>query len=185
MRQVVSTTKSNNELGGRLAEGCSRKQCAFVHIDDLNPAQMGPSWQCVHSPRAIRLKAHSFPKDYMICRLCYINHPPVAGATADAMQQKFAKEEANSVHITYPKFTAVFIPGLILSPISWIVQKGKGRLIVDKACQGGHRTSQCARTTPGGGLFLRRHLSAVWNMRIAHPREDLRSGCIVSSGRRQ
>lgn len=139
----------------------------------------------MHSPRAIRLKAHSFPKDYMICRLCYINHPPVAGATADAMQQKFAKEEANSVHITYPKFTAVFIPGLILSPISWIVQKGKGRLIVDKACQGGHRTSQCARTTPGGGLFLRRHLSAVWNMRIAHPREDLRSGCIVSSGRRQ
>jgi hypothetical protein len=57
----------------------------------------------------------------MIRRFRYDNHPPVASA-AESVREKFAKEEANSFHVTYPRFTALFIPGLMLSPISWIVQ---------------------------------------------------------------
>jgi hypothetical protein len=69
-------------------------------------------------------------RSHMIKRLRYNNHPPAQSA-ADDVRKKFAKEEANGFHVTYPRFTALFIPGMMLSPISWIVQKGKGRLIVD------------------------------------------------------
>jgi hypothetical protein len=67
----------------------------------------------------------------MARRLRYDNHPPDAAAAA-MVREKFAKEEANSFHVTYDShFTALSIPGLMLSPISWIKQKGKGWLIVD------------------------------------------------------
>jgi hypothetical protein len=69
-------------------------------------------------------------QSHMIRHLRYDNHPPAQSA-ADDVRKKFAKEEANGFHVTYPHFTALFISGLMLSPISWIVQKGKGRLIVD------------------------------------------------------
>jgi hypothetical protein len=123
----------------------------------------------------------------MIRRLRYNNHPPVAAA-ADAVRQKFAAEEANSFHIPYPRFTAVFIPGLMLSPISWIIQKGNGRLIVDASTKlspddtGPPNAYIPAPGVPGRfeenppvfyGSALRRHLSAVWNMRISHPHADL------------
>jgi hypothetical protein len=124
---------------------------------------------------------------HMIKRLRYNNHPPTASA-ADEVRKKFAKEEANSFHVTYPRFTALFIPGLMLSPISWIVQKGKGRLIVDastKLCPDDTGPPNLHIPPPGKpgqfdenppvfyGTALRRHLAAVWNMRITHPREDL------------
>jgi hypothetical protein len=66
----------------------------------------------------------------MARRLWYDNHPPDAAAAA-MVRKKFAKEEANSFHVTYSHFTALSIPGLMLNPISWIEQKGKGWLIVD------------------------------------------------------
>jgi hypothetical protein len=69
----------------------------------------------------------------MISRFRYDNHPP-ARAAADDVRKKFAAEEANSFHVAYPKFTTVFIPGLMLSPISWIIQKGKGLSTLPLGC---------------------------------------------------
>jgi hypothetical protein len=127
-------------------------------------------------------------RSHMICRLRYDNHPPAQTAAVD-VRKKFAKEEANGFHVTYPRFTALFIPGLMLSPISWIIQKGKGRLIVDASTKivGPDDTGAPNHHIPSPGqpgqfdenppVFygsaLRRHLAAVWNMRIAHPRADL------------
>jgi hypothetical protein len=62
--------------------------------------------------------------------IAYDYHPPV-GANREAVRKKFADEEANSFHIGFPRFLAMFIPGLFVSPISWVVQKGKGRIIID------------------------------------------------------
>jgi hypothetical protein len=49
----------------------------------------------------------------------------------DAVRQKFASEEALSFHLVFPKFVALFIPGMMVSPISWLFRKNKGRLIID------------------------------------------------------
>jgi hypothetical protein len=45
--------------------------------------------------------------------------------------QAFAKEEAASYHIHLPRFIAHFIYGLFLCPISWVIRKGKGQLVID------------------------------------------------------
>ena len=66
--------------------------------------------------------------DDVSARLRYDNHKPLEAAQADA-RIKLGKEEANSYHIAFPRFLAMFIFGLFICPISWIVQKGKGRLI--------------------------------------------------------
>jgi hypothetical protein len=61
-----------------------------------------------------------------IRRYLYNNHPPLQEALDDS-RQKFASEEALSFHLVFPKFVALFIPGVMVSPISW----NKGRLIID------------------------------------------------------
>jgi hypothetical protein len=81
---------------------------------------------------------------------------------------------------TYPRFMALFISGLMLSPISWIMHKGKGRLIVDASTKlapddSGARNdhilppgkpSQYEENPPVSyGSMLKQHL--------AHPDEDL------------
>jgi hypothetical protein len=101
--------------------------------------------------------------------------------------EKFAKEEANSFHVTYPRFTALFIPGLMLSPISWIVQKGKCWLIVNASTKLAPNDSGAPNDhipppgKPGryeenppvfNGSAHKLHLSAVWNLRIAHPADE-------------
>jgi hypothetical protein len=102
---------------------------------------------------------------------------------------KFAAEESMSFHLVFPKFVALFLPGLMLSPISWLFRKNKGRLIIDASSPLGPEDSGAPNShiPPNGGdagrelenppVFygnaLKRHLSAVWNMRISHPDEDL------------
>lgn len=66
----------------------------------------------------------------MIRHFCYDNHPPLQSALPD-VREKFAKKEANSFHIVLPKFLALFLPGLMISPISWLVRNNKGRIIIN------------------------------------------------------
>jgi hypothetical protein len=49
----------------------------------------------------------------------------------EAVEQKFAKEEEKSFHIHLPRFLLHFIAGLMLNPLQWAWQKGKGLICVD------------------------------------------------------
>eukprot|EP00980_Cylindrotheca_fusiformis_P014329 scaffold3825_cov131-Cylindrotheca_fusiformis.AAC.2 len=60
----------------------------------------------------------------------YDNHPAVSQNT-EAVRSKFAKEEWNSYHVHFLRFVYVFMYGIILNPIQWVFQKGKGRICID------------------------------------------------------
>jgi hypothetical protein len=63
-------------------------------------------------------------------RDAYNNHPAIKKNYA-AVEAKFAKEEQKSFHIHLPRFLVYFIPGLLLNPLQWEWDKGKGRICVD------------------------------------------------------
>lgn len=50
----------------------------------------------------------------------YDNHPPLREAMPD-VRKKFAKEEAQSLHLALPREVAFFMPGLMISPFSRVV----------------------------------------------------------------
>lgn len=66
----------------------------------------------------------------IMARHQYDNHPAVT-ENADAVEEKFAKEEAKSFHIHLPRIFVYFLAGLLLSPLQWAMRKGKGRICVD------------------------------------------------------
>jgi hypothetical protein len=49
------------------------------------------------------------------------------------VRAKFIQEELLSYHLFLPRFLAYFIYGLFISPMSWLIRKGKGRLVVDSS----------------------------------------------------
>jgi hypothetical protein len=123
----------------------------------------------------------------MIWRYCYDNHPPLREAL-EAVRSKFATEEALSFHLVFPKFIGLFLPGLMISPISWLFKKNKGRLIIDASSPLGPvdtgapnshipLTGAPDREEENPPVFygnaLKRHLTAIWNMRISYPDEEL------------
>lgn len=124
----------------------------------------------------------------MLARLKYDNHPPLRHVLPE-VQAAFAKEEASSYHLHLPRFLARFIFGLFLCPISWVVQKGKGRIIIDGSSpihdddDTGAPNSYIPKCgTPGAedecppayfGNAMKRHLNRIWNLRIDYPTEDL------------
>jgi hypothetical protein len=123
----------------------------------------------------------------LVRRLRYDNHPPLAAQLAPT-RGKLGKEEAKSFHIAFPRFIAFFMPGLMVSPLSWVVQKEKGRIIVDSSTKlakddTGAPNEQIPKPgTPGRkdenpavfyGSALRRHLQFLYNLRIQHPKEDI------------
>ncbi|CAJ1934082.1 unnamed protein product [Cylindrotheca closterium] len=60
----------------------------------------------------------------------YDNHPAV-DENFDKVEKKFAKEEWQSYHLHYLRFVYEFIPGLVINPIQWVFDKGKGRICID------------------------------------------------------
>ena len=120
-------------------------------------------------------------------RLLYDNHAPLRSAMPEA-RTKLGKEEANSYHIAFPRYLARFIYGLFILPISWLIQKGKGRLIMDgsTALRKGDTgaTNRCIpkagsegneRENPPVfyGTAMKRIMTTIYNLRLDHPTEDL------------
>eukprot|EP00980_Cylindrotheca_fusiformis_P017027 scaffold5212_cov116-Cylindrotheca_fusiformis.AAC.1 len=70
------------------------------------------------------------PVSVLSLRDDYDNHPAVSQNT-EAVRSKFAKEEWNSYHVHFLRFVYVFMYGVILNPIQWVFQKGKGRICID------------------------------------------------------
>ncbi len=124
----------------------------------------------------------------LLARLLYDNHPPLTDVLPD-VRAKFAAEAAKGFHVIYPKCLALFIPGLMLSPLSWVVQKGKGRIIVDCSTKiadgdsGAPNSYIPSAGRPGTdpdacppcqfGDALMRILIRLWNLRISHPHGDI------------
>ena len=120
-------------------------------------------------------------------RVDYDNHGPLKEKEAD-VRVKFGKEEVNSFHLPLPKFLAYFINGLMISPLSWVIQKGKGRIIVDSSTNlspgdTGAPNDKIPKAGTAGkerenpqifyGTAIRRHLENLWNLRLDHPYEDI------------
>jgi hypothetical protein len=122
----------------------------------------------------------------MLRRLKYDNHAPVKANVSD-VRATFAEEEANSYHIAFPPDLALFVYGLFILPISWVVQKGKGRPVIDASNTLGPndsgapnalipaagalgREDECPKVFYG--IIFARHLTHIWNLRISHTRED-------------
>jgi hypothetical protein len=79
----------------------------------------------------IPLRGHFVsPSADLSARDRYNNHPAVQD-NYEEVEQKFAKEEDKSFHIHLPRFLLYFIAGLMLNPLQWAWQKGKGRICVD------------------------------------------------------
>jgi hypothetical protein len=127
------------------------------------------------------------PRQDAYRRIHYDNHPPLEDNKED-VRKKFLEEELLSYHLFFPKFLAYFIWGLFISPISWLLRKGKGRLVVDSSTpltdddKGAPNIHIPAPGTPGRhlenpkvyfGTALMRHLVQIWNLRIDHPLEDI------------
>jgi hypothetical protein len=104
------------------------------------------------------------------------------------VREKFGKEEALSFHLVFPKFVALFVPGMMISPISWLFRKGKGQLIIDASSplgpddtgapnshipSTGEQDKELENPPVFYGTALKRHLTAVWNMHILYPSEEL------------
>jgi len=117
----------------------------------------------------------------------YDNHPPLR-ANLEATREKFGKEEAKSFHIAFPRFIAYFLFGLMIAPISWVVRKGKGRLVIDSSAKldpddsgavnekipkpgTEHRERENPKVYFGSALM--HHLQHVYNLRINFPLEDI------------
>jgi hypothetical protein len=136
----------------------------------------------------VPLKGHFVsPSAALRSRERYNNHPAVQTNFA-AVEQKFAKEEEKSFHIHLPRFLMYFIAGLMINPLQWAWQKGKGRICVD--CTNGPDGPD----TPGSAnthipkpsednpdecppVFymsaFQRLLINIWRMRITHPTTDI------------
>lgn len=121
----------------------------------------------------------------------YDNHPTLQGEHSTAVRKKLALEEENSFHLILPRFLFLFLPGLHISPLTWVVRKGKGRLCVDcssevtstAAVQSSAPNSSIPKPGKDGredespslfyGTALVRHLTHIWRLRLAHPRQEI------------
>jgi hypothetical protein len=136
----------------------------------------------------VPLKGHfTCPQGEIKKRDKYNNHPAIAD-NFEAVEEKFAKEEQKSFHVHMPRFIAYFILGLLLNPLQWEWDKGKGRICVDGTGgpDGPDTEGSCNTHIPKPSIenpdecppvyystALMRFLTAIWRYRITHPESDL------------
>jgi hypothetical protein len=134
------------------------------------------------------LKGHFVcPQAEIHARNVYDNHPAVKQNETE-VEEKFAKEEATSFHIHVPRFLVYFIVGLLLNPLQWEWDKGKGRICVDgtHGPDGSDTPGSCNTHIPKPSVenpdecppvyystALMRFLTAVWRLRITYPDKDI------------
>ena len=83
------------------------------------------------------------PMTETIQQNAYNNYPAVE-SNQNIVETKFAKEEWRSYHIHFFRFLFHFIYGIIINPIQWAFDKGKGRICVD--CTNGNDPEGSANT---------------------------------------
>lgn len=113
--------------------------------------------------------------------------------TIPAIEEKFIKEEKMCQHLLLPKWLWVFIPGLLITIITWVHPKphrpaDTGRLALDPSnpvepTDIGTANSQIPDTGTESrldenpechyGTALQRYLTFLWNLRIDQPQQDI------------
>ncbi|CAJ1939814.1 unnamed protein product [Cylindrotheca closterium] len=96
---------------------------------DLPPTKLDMAYRIQTEGVPLRGQ-YTTPMEATLLRNEYDNHPAV-GANLAAVEKKFAKEEWNSYHIHYLRFVYEFLPGLVINPIQWVFDKGKGQICID------------------------------------------------------
>jgi hypothetical protein len=119
-------------------------------------------------------------------RIHYNNHAPIADSLDD-VREKLAKEEAKSYHLALPRSVTFFIDGIFICFMSWVVQKGKGRIVIDPSTHLSDQDTGALNDSiprPGQGSVeesppitfahaFTRHLTHLWNLWISHPTQEL------------
>jgi hypothetical protein len=133
----------------------------------------------------VPLRGHFDTPMHVSClRDTYNNHPAVTENTAQ-VSKKFAKEEWKGYHVHFLRFLSTYIYGIILNPLQWVFDKGKGRICVD--CTNGPDPRGAANTyIPKPSLdneeecppvyyqsAFRRLLQRILQMRISCPTEPI------------
>jgi hypothetical protein len=138
--------------------------------------------------QGVPLQGHfTCPQADIAKRNRYNNHPAISENYA-AVEAKFAKEEQKSFHVHMQRFLVYFIVGLLLNPLQWEWDKGKGRICVDGTGgpDGPDTAGSCNTHIPKPSVdnpdecppvyystALMRFLVAIWRYRITHPDSDL------------
>ena len=107
----------------------------LTHSRQRHPPKTLPPADFVRGKRVftegVLLQGHfESPVEDIPARDKYDNHPAVNKNKA-AVETNFAKEESKFFHIHLARFLCYFLVGLMLNPIQWEWQKGKGHICVD------------------------------------------------------
>jgi hypothetical protein len=182
-------------LGGEYTNRHRDWDDTFDTIQQRRERPITPGLPPVDLPRGkaiftqgVPLKGHfTCPQAEIPKRDKYNNHPAIE-QNYDAVEEKFAKEEQKSFHIHVPRFVLYFIVGLLLNPLQWEWDKGKGRICVDGTggSDGPDTAGSCNTHIPKPSpdnpdecppvyysTALMRFLIAIWRYRITHPKSDL------------
>jgi hypothetical protein len=138
--------------------------------------------------QGVPLKGHfKCPQAEIPKRDRYNNHPAIDLNFA-AVDEKFAKEEEKSFHVHIPRFLVYFLPGLLINPLQWEWDKGKGRICVDGTGgpDGPDTQGSCNTSIPKPSVHnpdecppvyystaLMRFFVAIWRLRITFPQKDI------------
>lgn len=119
----------------------------------------------------------------------YDNHSSLANQM-EAVRAKFAKEEKRSYQIAFPRFIWVFIFGLFIAPLTFVLRRPgeEGRICPDPSntIRPGDTGAANSNIPDAGtegeedrnpavyyGTALQRLLEWIWNLRIAAPGRDI------------
>ena len=125
-------------MGGEYTNATRRFDREWVQILDKLDSVPPPECPPLHPTAAFRvqtggapLKAnYTTPHSILDKRNTYDNHPAVK-ENHEKVEAKFAKEEWKSYHIHYHRWLFPFVYGLVINPIQWVFDKGKGRICID------------------------------------------------------
>eukprot|EP00980_Cylindrotheca_fusiformis_P016065 scaffold4737_cov92-Cylindrotheca_fusiformis.AAC.2 len=135
----------------------------------------------------VPLQGHfTTPRTATVLRDRYDNHPAVGPQNTAEVHKKFAKEEWNSYHVHFLRFLYVFIYGIVINPIQWVFQKGKGRICIDCTNGPGDEAGSANTHIPKPSVeradecppvyfqnAMDRLLRRILQMRIARPTEPI------------
>jgi hypothetical protein len=124
-------------LGGKYTNRSRDWDETFESLLTARQCQPPPNFPPADYPRGKRMFSEGVPllghflsqSAEVLARDRYDNHLAVKANYA-AVEKKFVKEEEKSFHIHFPRFMLYFIVGIMLNPLQWAWQKGKGRVSI-------------------------------------------------------
>ena len=161
-------------------------------VEELRHRQQSPGYPIQDYARALRILEHGAPTSasYLCSRAdlahrnMYDNHASL-GEHGPSVLAKVVSGAINHFLLVFPRWIWRFLYGLFLSPIGFLLRKGKGRIVVDpsthvhEAADTGALNDQMARSDPEQvprtfyASAQRRHWAHIWNLRICHPATEI------------